>query len=205
MPFAFICRIALLLLLTPLVSSAATLTAHVLEPGGAAVRDSVVYAMPVGSKPSVHAPRSAVIDQINRMFVPLVSVIETGTSVTFPNNDNIRHQVYSFSPAKTFVLKLYSGVPAEPVVFDKPGLVVLGCNIHDRMVAYLQVVDTPWFGKTGPDGMVRLDLPSGDYDVHVWHFREIGDDEVRRVTVQADSTLSVMLKLKPAAADSMQP
>jgi len=74
-------------------------------------------------------------------------VVQAGTPILFPNHDKVRHHVYSFSPAKTFELKLYSGVPGTPVLFDKPGLVVLGCNIHDQMVAYVQVVNTPYFAK----------------------------------------------------------
>jgi plastocyanin len=196
-------KIVLVALLSPLASVAATLTAHVSDASGVAIGDSVVYAIPTSGKPLTHGPRTAVIDQINRMFVPLVSVIETGTAVTFPNKDNIRHQVYSFSPAKTFVLKLYSGIPADPVVFDKSGLVVMGCNIHDQMVAYVQVVDTPWFGKTGIDGAAHLELPAGEYNVHIWHYREAGDEIVRRVNVQADSSLSVSMSLKPPTSDSM--
>jgi hypothetical protein len=89
--------------------------------------------------------------------------------VTFPNSDNIRHQVYSFSKAKTFNLKLYSGTQAAPVVFDKAGLVVLGCNIHDRMVAFVGVVDTPYFAKTDASGRATIDLPPARYAMKVWH------------------------------------
>ncbi len=80
--------------------------------------------------------------------MPRVTVVRTGTAVTFPNSDHIRHQVYSFSHAKIFTLKLYAGSPQHAVVFDQPGLVVLGCNIHDRMVAFVGVVDSPYFAKT---------------------------------------------------------
>ena len=88
---------------------------------------------------------------MNKHFVPRVSVVRTGTAITFPNSDHIRHQVYSFSPAKAFTLKLYAGSPKTPVMFDHPGLVVLGCNIHDNMVAFMGVVDSPYFAKT--DGL----------------------------------------------------
>jgi hypothetical protein len=96
--------------------------------------------------------------------------IQGGAAVTFPNKDNIRHHVYSFSATKPLDLKLYSGVPAKPVVFDKPGAVKLGCNIHDWMVGYVYVVDTPYFAKTDKTGSARLDgLPAGDYQLRVWH------------------------------------
>jgi hypothetical protein len=93
-----------------------------------------------------------------------------GTTVIFPNSDNIRHHVYSFSPAKKFELPLYSGLPAEPVVFDKVGFITLGCNIHDWMIAYVAVVPTPYFQVTRQDGRAVLkDLPAGRYTVQVWH------------------------------------
>jgi hypothetical protein len=93
-----------------------------------------------------------------------------GTAVSFPNSDNIRHHVYSFSPAKKFELPLYSGVPAEPVIFDKVGFVTLGCNIHDWMIAYVAVLPTPYFQVTRQDGRAVLkDLPAGQYTVQVWH------------------------------------
>ena len=104
------------------------------------------------------------------------------TAVTFPNHDDVRHQVYSFSPAKRFELPLYAGVPAEPVVFDKPGVVVLGCNIHDWMVGYIYVSDSPYFAKTGKDGKAIIaDLPTRVYAVRVWHPQlEVAEETTRK-------------------------
>jgi len=102
--------------------------------------------------------------------VPQVSVVTVGTPVSFPNRDTVRHHVYSFSPVKTFELKLYAGSPHEPVVFDKPGVAVLGCNIHDQMVAWVVVVDTPFFARSGTTGRARIaDVPAGAYRMRVWH------------------------------------
>lgn len=109
------------------------------------------------------------MDQKNRMFVPHVLPVQTGTAVEFPNSDDVRHQVYSFSEAKKFQLPLYTGTPANPIVFDRPGVVSLGCNIHDRMSAYIVVVDTPHFAATGREGRATLSLSPGRYAVHVWH------------------------------------
>ena len=96
--------------------------------------------------------------------------VRTGTSVSFPNSDDIRHQVYSFSPAKRFELRLYQGTPSEPVLFDKPGLVVLGCNIHDWMLGYIYVTDDPWFAVSDEHGRAAIaDLPAGRYAVTLWH------------------------------------
>jgi len=148
------------------------LRASVVDQTGAPVADAVVYAMPIGAKAPPPKTATAVIDQIKRRFVPLVSVVRTGTAVSFPNRDNIEHDVYSFSPAKRFELHLYHGVPAKPVVFDQPGLVVMGCNIHDQMIAYLLVVDTPWFAKTDASGQASIDdIPAGAYRLAAWHYR----------------------------------
>jgi len=156
-----------ILLSTPLV--AGTLDVRVHDVHGSAVRDAVVYAVPEGRTLPL-ARKTAVMDQKNRMFIPHVLPVQAGTAVRFPNSDDIRHHVYSFSPAKPFQLPLYKGTPANPVLFDKAGVVTLGCNIHDQMSAFIIVVDTPYFDKTGGDGHVALrDLDPGRYVVHVWY------------------------------------
>ena len=114
-------------------------------------------------------PAPAVIDQRDTQFTPLVSVVHVGSQIRFPNSDNVRHQVYSFSPAKRFQLPLYSGKPASPVLFDTPGVVELGCNIHDWMVAYVVVVDTPYHAITDKLGRASLSAPPGRYRLRVWH------------------------------------
>jgi plastocyanin len=119
-------------------------------------------------------PAKAVMDQRNMMFAPTVLPVTAGTLVRFPNSDNIHHSVYSFSPAKRFELPLYAGVSAEPVLFDKTGVVTLGCNIHDWMVGYIVVLDTPYFVKTAADGKAHLDLPAGTYQLEVWHPQVVG-------------------------------
>ncbi len=113
--------------------------------------------------------QTAIMDQVQKQFQPSVLAVHTSTKVTFPNSDNIRHQVYSFSPAKRFELRLYEGTPSEPITFDKPGAVVLGCNIHDWMVGYIYVTDDPWFAVTDASGVVTLQLPPGHYNVTLWH------------------------------------
>lgn len=110
------------------------------------------------------------MDQRDQEFAPHVLAIHTGTQVKFPNSDNIRHQVYSFSPAKRFELRLYEGTPSDPLLFDKPGVVVLGCNIHDWMVGYIYVTDDSWFGVTDSNGQLKLDqMPAGHYNATLWH------------------------------------
>jgi len=164
--FRIVCLLALMLASTAVL--AATLTVRVRDGRGASVQDAVVYAVPEGR--SVAPPkRVAVMDQKNRMFVPHVLAVQTGTAVKFPNSDDIRHQVYSFSSAKPFQLPLYKGTPSSPIVFTTPGVVTLGCNIHDRMSAYIVIVDTPYFATTAAGGQVTLDdLGAGRYAINVW-------------------------------------
>lgn len=112
---------------------------------------------------------TAALAQRSRRFDPGLLVVQTGTAVSFPNEDTVRHHVYSFSPINPFEIKLYVGTPARPVVFDKPGTAVLGCNIHDQMVGYIHVVDTPHFGVSDAKGQVRLEVPPGEHRVQAWH------------------------------------
>jgi plastocyanin len=165
------CGATLLAALAWTAAAAANLKVAVADLQGRPLAEAVVYAIPAaGSAAAPDGVPRAVIDQVHKTFVPLVSVIRAGTEVRFPNSDNIRHSIYSFSPAKVFSAKLYSGKEAAPVVFDKAGLVVLGCNIHDQMVAWIVVVDTPYFGKTGADGMAELkELAPGDYQLRSWY------------------------------------
>ena len=108
--------------------------------------------------------------QHNIAFDPTVLIVPVGSDVVFPNRDTVRHHVYSFSAAKNFELKLYTGTPANPVLFDKPGVVVLGCNIHDNMAAWVLVVETPYFGKTNAAGEISLaNVPAGSYRLRTWH------------------------------------
>ena len=157
---------AFLLLAAHAGASPAPLVVEVRDGRGAFVTDAVVYAVPEAKVPP--PARRAVLDQKNRMFVPHVLPIQTGTAVSFPNSDNVRHQVYSFSPAKRFQLPLYAGTPAAPVVFDRPGVVAIGCNIHDQMSAYVVVVDTPYFARSANGRAELADLPEGTYAVRVW-------------------------------------
>ena len=170
-----------------------SLLVEVRDRRGAAVSDAVVYAVPDGKVPPSPS-RRAVIDQKNRMFVPHVLAIQTGTAVTFPNSDNVRHQVYSFSFAKRFQLPLYAGTPAAPVVFDKPGVVAIGCNIHDQMSAYIVVVDTPHFARTANGRAALSSLPEGKYDVRVWFEGMRGEPPSQSLRIGADEPRPLMFR-----------
>jgi plastocyanin len=183
--------------------TAGELHGHIVDQKGKPVADAVLLAVPLDSKNAQRAkPPTDAMDQVDKQFVPYVKPILVGSTVHFPNSDNIRHQVYSFSPAKKFELPLYSGTSAQPVIFDKPGVVVLGCNIHDWMVGYIYVSETPYFAKTGPAGAASIhDLPPGEYLVRVWHPSMDGGEETtqRSVNLAADSPTSVewQMRLKP--------
>mgnify|MGYP002783572590 CR=1 FL=1 len=158
----------------------------------------VVLRSTTGAAAPASVPRNVVMDQIDKEFVPLVVAVQTGGAVSFPNRDNIRHHVYSFSAPRTFELKLYSGVPAKPVVFDKPGVVTLGCNIHDWMVGYVYVADSPWFGKTGIDGTATVEAPPGEYVATAWHPWSADPSAEQKLRVEAGgSRLQFRLTLVP--------
>lgn len=163
-------RLALLLAATTPFGHAAPLSVSVTDAAGKPLADAVVMLEPAAGKAPLKPLPDVEISQAKRQFNPRVTLITVGTKVSFPNFDTVRHHVYSFSQAKTFELKLYAGVPAAPVVFDKPGLAVLGCNIHDRMAAWVVVADTPWYGRTGADGTARIEgAPAGAYRLATWH------------------------------------
>lgn len=183
------------MLLSPAL--AATFSARVVNGEGSPVDDAVVYALPEpGTTLPARVARTARVEQRDREFVPYVSAVRTGTSVQFPNRDPLMHHVYSFSPAKPFEIKLYSGILAPAIVFDKPGVVTLGCNIHDWMIGYILVVDTPYFGRTDAKGEVQLDeVQPGDYRVHVWHPLASSPVPPRNLRIDAGSAAEVMLTL----------
>ena len=159
-----------LLLCTALPALAAKLQVQLQDGAGRPLSEAVVFLESREAQAAVKPLQGAEIAQVNKQFDPQVRVVTVGTAVSFPNHDTVRHQVYSFSPTKTFELKLYAGTTANPVVFDKPGIAVLGCNIHDKMVAWVVVVETPYFGRSGPDGKFQLDnVPPGNYHLRIWH------------------------------------
>jgi plastocyanin len=138
---------------------------------GRGVGGTVVTLRSTDSSRAVARPvAAAVLDQIDRQFVPNVLVIPVGSQVVFPNSDSVSHQVYSFSAAKKFQLPLYRGKPYPPVLFDREGVITLGCNIHDQMRAYVYVVEAQYFGRTDASGAWSAsDVEPGEYQVEIWH------------------------------------
>lgn len=156
---------------TPLAQAAGvSVTVTVTDAAGQPLADAVVTLEPASGKLPVKPMAQVDIGQAQRQFAPRLTVVTVGTPVNFPNFDTVRHHVYSFSPIKTFELKLYAGVPNTPIVFDKPGAAVLGCNIHDRMAAWVVVVDTPHHARSSATGVVRIDgVAAGSYRLRAWH------------------------------------
>jgi plastocyanin len=166
-------------------AQAGILSVSVAASGGRPVADAVVVAVP--NDPAgmpAGRPHAEQLDQIDKEFVPKVKPVYVGSTVAFPNKDTVRHHVYSFSPAKRFELPLYAGMPSQPVLFDKAGVVVLGCNIHDWMIGYIYVSESPYFAKTGADGKALIaDLPPRRYTVRVWHAQQQGSEDDTRQPV----------------------
>ena len=157
------------LLVAP-AAEAAALNVNFVDAAGKPLLDAVALLEPASGRAVVKPMADVEISQAKRQFQPRVTLITTGTRATFPNFDTVRHHVYSFSPIKTFELKLYAGVPGVPIVFDKPGVAVLGCNIHDKMAAWVVVADTPWSARSAANGRARIEaVPAGQYKLRVWH------------------------------------
>ena len=165
-------RLAFLAALLGLTAAAhaANVNLEFTDAAGHALTDAVVMLEPVGAPLPVKPMAGAQIAQKDLQFSPAVTVVTVGTPVLFPNQDTVKHHVYSYSPAKTFQIKLYAGVPHTPIVFDKPGVAVLGCNIHDGMIAWVVVTDTPLWARSAATGHAHVaDVPPGNYQMHVWH------------------------------------
>lgn len=188
---------ALLLLTAP--AFGAELRVRVLDTKGKPVEDAVVSLLRTDGAPPSVAPLSSIeITQKNQAFMPYVTVITTGTAVKFPNRDTVQHHVYSLSRPRKFELPLYDPGKAEMIQFDQPGIVTLGCNIHDWMLAYLMVLDTPYYAKTDAEGAATLTAPAGQYRFELWHPRLAGSIP-RPVTLAEGGTepVNFSLNLKP--------
>jgi len=177
---------------------AGNVSVQVTDAGGKPLADAVVFLESPAAKAATKPATGADIAQSGKQFAPSVTVVPVGSSVHFPNRDTVRHHVYSFSPAKTFELKLYTGTPANPVLFDRAGVVVLGCNIHDHMIAWVLVVETPYYGKTNDQGLLTLsNVAAGAYRLRSWHSGMAPGSvpQTQAVSVAAaDATVAVVLK-----------
>ena len=200
--------------------SACTMTVHafVQDENGNPVQNAVVFATqlqngdpapPPGTGDKNLEKRNS-IDLKDQNTVPLVLPVQAGTTVSFSNKDAIQHQIYSISPSKPFNLTIDKGASSIDIVFDKPGIVVVGSAINDRLTGYIYVLKTPWFATTGKDGTADLrDLPKGTYDVSVWHPAIKGSTETtaKRVSPssQREANVQVTITLQPALNPESKP
>jgi plastocyanin len=178
------------------------LTVALKDGQNAAVVGAVVMMQPNAGTPLQARPlaREVQIDQIDREFVPRVSIAAVGARVSFPNRDVVQHSVYSFSKIKTFEIPIYAGESPQTIVLDKPGVISLGCNIHDWMVGYIVVVDAPIAEVTKADGVATIaDLPRGTYTVRIWHPQLKGGEMTQTVSMNQEAVrLEVVLDTAPA-------
>lgn len=162
----------LVAVLTGVAGAAHALTVEVKDGGGRPLADAVVILHGAITPAAPAAPPAAVMRQVNKSFVPYVLAVAAGTAVSFPNEDDFLHHVYSFAQAKTFDLKLYGGGEVPQVRFEQPGVIGLGCNIHDAMRGYIVVSDSPWFAVTGADGRAQFAVTAArGATLEVWHQR----------------------------------
>jgi plastocyanin len=179
-----------------------TISGQVLGADGKPVANAVVFVQEPAAMQPAAASQPAIMDQFNKTFVPETLPIAVGTQVRFPNRDQIRHHVYSFSRPKRFELPLYKGEDAPPVLFDKPGVVKIGCNIHDWMSAVILVLPNDRFAVTKEDGTFSLPgLDAGTYMIAAWHTqsRDKTEDIAQRVEVAGnDPQVNFKLSLAPA-------
>ena len=165
-----VCAVVVASALVPAVQ-AASLSVEVRDGQGQPIEHAVVYITSINGQMPASTPQEVIVDQVDEAFVPHVRATTIGSRVNFPNSDHIRHHVYSFSEALTFEVPLYIGIPAEPIVFGKAGVVTLGCNIHDHMLGYILVLETPWFAEIAQGHAEIDDLPAGEAVVELWHPR----------------------------------
>jgi len=183
---------------------AGDLTVEVRDQAGRLVPNAVVMVRPAAGAPAGKPMKVGwpmVMAQQNIQFSPYVLVVPVGSTVSFPNRDKVRHHVYSFSAPKKFELKLYGRDETRTVTFDKPGPVSLGCNIHDSMVAFIYVTDTPYAAKSGVDGVASVpDVPAGGATLLVWHpDLKARAPVARTVTVAgANQRASAVVELRPS-------
>jgi len=146
------------------------------------------------------------MNQRDKAFIPNVLPVHVGTRVTFPNQDDTQHHVFSFSRPKQFEMRLNAGSIGEGILFDVPGIVTVGCNIHDNMVGHIYVSSTPLFAASDEQGLAQFsDLAPGTYTLKLWHQRMNGreDNFSQTVTILADvdRRADAQIRLKPQRSD----
>jgi plastocyanin len=185
---------------TPL--AAAPLSVRVVDAAGKPVRDAVVTLYPSSGARPARASGRYVVSQKNLQFHPFLTLVAVGADISFPNFDPTKHHVYSFSAAKRFELKLFAKDQSRTVHFDKPGVVALGCNIHDQMSAFIVVTDSAWTARTNAQGFAAFaDAPNAPGRVTVWHpYLRVPGGVVQQGVAASQRSASFSIRLRPPPA-----
>lgn len=186
-------------------ADAAEIDIAVLDQNGEPVGDAVVSLWPgeKGRLPPDPASKAHKIDQSNEAFVPFVTVMRRGDTVVFKNSDRTRHHVYSFSPVKPFELVLNPNETSQSLKFDQSGIAAIGCNIHDKMLAYAFVTDTPWTALTDAQGHGQItNLPKGRFRAEIWHPRMDPDRPAPEQSLTVDGKANATFNLNLIAPAS---
>ena len=187
----------LLLIMANSVSYAGNIAVTLLDNQQKPLANAVVYLLPKTA--SVEPVENmAIMDQVDTQFYPHILAVQRNTQVSFPNSDSIQHHVYSFSSAKVFELELYKGLRADPLLFDNLGVVEMGCNVHDWMLGYIYVVDTPYFKKSGIAGEVIINVPDGEYTLKAWHPRISDSPESFQMMLSVQGETQVKMSVPSA-------
>lgn len=209
-------RLLTLSFLTLSLNVSATTLTGVVSNDDEPVFEAVITAVGSLKAKPILATSPRKMDQKHREFVSHILAVHAGESVLFPNSDNIKHHIYSFSPANSFEIQLYKDVSPKPILFDKAGIVVLGCNIHDWMVGYVYVSDAPFMTQTNEKGEWSLNLPPDDYTVTLWHpnLDTPNNVQVQQIKITTEKSAPIEQKItlkttsrtgKPPADDALNP
>lgn len=196
----------------PTFTFAATVTSTIIDTNANKLENAVLALYSIHGSNSSPPNIQAEMLQKDLQFVPQVLAIQRGTTVRFPNKDNTQHHVYSFSKAKKFEIKLYSSAEQpRTILFDQPGVVSLGCNIHDWMLGYIYVVDTPYFALSNSQGIAKIaNVPHGNYKAKIWHpnSRRRNKPVVQKLVVNKESltpSFKISIRAKRKSNDSVFP
>src|SRR6476469_1362048 len=180
--------------------ASAPLNIRVVDAPGRPVQDAVVTLYPAGNaaRPA-RAGGRFVVSQKDLKFHPFLTIVPVGADVSFPNLDPTKHHVYSFSPAKKFELKLFARDQSRTVHFEKPGVVALGCNIHDQMSAFVVVTDSAWTARTNAQGIAAFaDAPNASARLTVWHpYLRVPGGIVQQGVAASQRSASFSVRLRP--------
>ncbi len=188
--------LTLLLLAAPTLLFAGDLTGTVTVRGVRSPENVVIYfGNKVGAEELPKPEKNPVMDQRKLLFIPHVMCVPVGTTVDFPNNDEVPHNVFSPSKVKKFNLGTYKVGVVKQVTFDKAGLVPLLCTIHPEMSAFILVLETPHYAISDKDGAYRISgIPAGTYKVKTWH--EKLKPAVNKVIIPESGEVTLDLSLR---------